>query len=162
MVYLLDTNVLFNAGATYFALDIVPRFWDWLASEGAAGNVKIPPEIAAEVTVGKRDPIASWLTQKDVWDALVLTDDADVGAVRYVLNNGYGPNLDDVVLAKFKADPFLVAHGYAQPGRTVVTRERSEPNRDPQNRKIPDACDRCSVPCITVFQFFRAAGFLVR
>lgn len=159
MIYLLDTNVLINAGATYYALDLVPKFWDWLATEGVAGRVKLAPEIAAEVTAGPRDPIAAWLLQADVWDAMVIAESAEVRAVRHVLDNGYGPDLDDVVLAKIKADPFLVAHGYAQPGRTVVTREVSKPDRAPQNRKVPDACDRCRVPWMTDFDFFRAAGF---
>lgn len=162
MVYLLDANVLIYANATFYPLDMVPPFWDWLIAEGKAGRVKIPPEIAAEITNGRRDPLSAWLVEQEVWDALVIDESAVVAKVRHVIDNGYGPNLDAVVLAKIKADPFLVAHAWGHADRTVVTREVSRPFALPQNRKVPDACDRCGVPWMVDHQFYRAAGFRVR
>lgn len=161
MIYLLDANVLIYANSTFYPLDMVPPFWDWIASEGKAGRVKIPPEIADEIVNGKRDPLSVWLAQEEVWDALVIDQGAEVAKVRHVLEIGYGSNLDAVGLAKIKADPFLVAHALGHANRTVVTRELSKPKREPQNRKVPDACDRCKVPWMIDHQFYRTAGFKI-
>ncbi|WP_083819642.1 DUF4411 family protein [Pseudofrankia inefficax] len=38
-MYLVDSDVLITAKNTYYAFDIVPAFWDWLARAHAAGQV---------------------------------------------------------------------------------------------------------------------------
>lgn len=40
MLYLLDANVLITANNSYYALDRVPEFWEWLADVGGRGNAK--------------------------------------------------------------------------------------------------------------------------
>jgi hypothetical protein len=36
MLYLLDANVLITAHNTYYAIDQVPEFWEWIAHQGAS------------------------------------------------------------------------------------------------------------------------------
>ena len=43
--------------------------------------------------------------------------------------------------------------------RTVVTKEVSRPTRQRGRTKVPDACDRLRVPCITDFEMYRRLNF---
>jgi hypothetical protein len=44
VLYLFDANVLITAGNTYYPIDQVPEFWEWLHYQGMAGNIKLPLE----------------------------------------------------------------------------------------------------------------------
>ena len=106
MLYLVDANTLIRANADYYPIDRIPGFWTWLIDQGIAGAVKIPQEIAAEVTIGT-DAVATWLRDPAVRDALILDEAVDVGCLRHVVDNGYAPDLDDVALLRIGRDPFL-------------------------------------------------------
>ena len=71
MLYLLDANVLITANRTYYQLERVPEFWDWLVDRGTKQLTKIPVEMYEEVLVGN-DALAHWL--KANRDALMLDD----------------------------------------------------------------------------------------
>ena len=55
MLYLFDANVLITANSSYYPIDQVPEFWNWLQHQGESGNVKIPLEIMEEIRAGRRD-----------------------------------------------------------------------------------------------------------
>lgn len=61
MLYLLDANVLITANSSYYPIDVVPEFWDWLLHLGQQNRVKVPFEILEEITVGRKDPLVEWL-----------------------------------------------------------------------------------------------------
>jgi hypothetical protein len=62
MLYLLDANISITAHNTYYPIDTVPEFWDWLQHQGERGNVKIPLEIMEEVKQGRKgDPLVDWI-----------------------------------------------------------------------------------------------------
>ena len=44
MLYLLDANVIITAHNTYYPIDRVPEFWEWLQHRGQSDQVKIPIE----------------------------------------------------------------------------------------------------------------------
>ena len=69
---------------------------------------------------------------------LVLDEEVDQDLVERVLNEGYGPNLNDGELEKVGQDPFLVAYALAVADRVVVTKEVSRPSMQWANRKVPD------------------------
>jgi hypothetical protein len=54
VLYLFDANVLITAGNTYYPIDQVPEFWEWLHYQGMAGNIKLPLEIMEEILAGKK------------------------------------------------------------------------------------------------------------
>ena len=66
MLYLLDANVLMTAHATYYPVDSVPEFWDFLLHQAQAGLVKMPLEIFEEVLDGsddeERELLYAWYT----------------------------------------------------------------------------------------------------
>ncbi|MGO4909532.1 DUF4411 family protein [Pseudorhodobacter sp. W20_MBD10_FR17] len=157
-MYLLDANSLITANATYYPIRRLPQFWDWLIVQGNAGVVKIPNEIADEITAGS-DGVSDWLKGADAKAALRLNEAVDIGLLRRVVNEGYGPDLNDAEMAKIGKDPFLVAYGWAKLGRTVVTKETHAASKIRANRKVPNVCEDFGVRWITPFAFYEEADF---
>ena len=160
MLYLLDANTLIRANADYYPIGRIPQFWNWLIACGEAGRVKIPNEIADEVTAG-RDDVADWLKGADAKAALRLGERVEVASLRHVVANGYAPDLDATEMQKIGKDPFLVAYALGKTDRTVVTKELSKPSKLRANRKVPDVCDSCRVTWLDDFGFYRSADFRI-
>ena len=160
-MYLIDANVLMEAHATFYPIDRIPQFWDWLVEQGVAGLIKIPYEIHQEFD-GKRGLHVEWINDQVVKAALLLNENADPALVVRAINSGYqgqDPRFNDVEHAKYGADPFLIAYALAAPERTVVTREVSKRKQRLGNSKLPDACDDCGVEWITDFELYRRLNF---
>ena len=66
MLYLFDANVLITAEHTYYPIDQIPEFWEWLQFQGQAGKIKLPLEIMEEILAGKKhdDPLLAWMNQQ--------------------------------------------------------------------------------------------------
>lgn len=160
MLYLLDANTLIRANADYYPIERIPHFWEWLIERGKEGRVKIPNEIADEITAG-RDDVAEWLKQEDAKSALRLAERVDVAALRRVVTIGYAPDLDSTEMQKIGKDPFLVSYALGRSERTVVTKEQPRPSKQRANRRVPDVCDACGVPWMNDFAFYRDANFRI-
>lgn len=52
MVYLLDASLLITANNTYYPVDSVPEYWDWLQHYAEQGKIQMPLEIFEEVKGG--------------------------------------------------------------------------------------------------------------
>lgn len=161
MVYLLDANVLIVANRQYYPIDRVPAFWDWLLRQGAAGNVKIVEEVFDEFT-GGNDALTEWAKQQAVEDALLFPESVDVSLLRWVISDGYAPDLTDDEVEQLGRDPFLVAYALRNPReRVVVTLEVSKPSRQRANRHVPDVCRAIGVQCIDTFEMISALDFRI-
>lgn len=161
MLYLLDANVLIVAHKTYYPIDQVPEFWEWLCYQGEVGNAKIPLEIMGEITEGRKedDPLFVWMNDSNNRNALLLSDEADSVFVQRVVYEGYAPDLTDIEVAGIGSDPFLIAYALMGTDRYVVTTEVSKPRRQRQNRHVPDVCGILSVQWCNPFAFNRSLGF---
>jgi hypothetical protein len=160
VLHLFDANVLITASNTYYPIDRIPEFWDWIDHQATNGRIKLPVEILDEVLVGSRkeDPLLAWMT--DHKDVLRLKETADPTIVNKVVTEGYAPDLTDVELEEIGRDPFLIAYALAEPGdRCVVTVEVSAPGKQRQNRRVPDVCSTFGVACLNPFQVYRSLGF---
>jgi hypothetical protein len=153
VVYLFDANVLITLNNTYYAIDQVPEYWDWVQYQAETGNIKIPVEIMSEILAGKDsqkakdDRLLKWIVQSEIRKALVLDEKVNDAFVRQIIENGYGPKVTDLELEVIGRDPFLVAYGMANPGsRCIVTTEASAPSRQRQNRQLPNVCEQFGVP----------------
>ena len=157
MLYLLDANVLITSKRTYYPLERVPEFWDWLVECGNRLQVKIPVEMYEEIDQGD-DDLRRWLRGNR--DALVLDEEIDADLVEIVTTRGYARDLDDEELERVGADPFLIAHAYRdRERRIVVTAEVTKPSLRRANRRIPDVCRDLDVHCCTAFEFNEALDF---
>jgi Domain of unknown function (DUF4411) len=161
MLYLLDANVIITAKDSYYAMDQVPQFWEWLVHQGDSGKLKIPRELFDEVNSGndKEHPFYAWRKEKRHIDALQLAEAVDPSLVQRVLDEGYSTNLNDAELSTIGKDPFLVAYALADSSRIVVTTEVSKPSMTRQNRKLPDVCEYFNVKCFNPFQMTRALNW---
>ena len=157
MLYLLDANVLITANRTYYPVERVPEFWDWLVECGNRRQVKIPVEMYEEINKGN-DDLRRWLRGNR--DALVLDEEIDAVLVERVTVTGYARDLDDEEVERVGADPFLIAHAFRdRERRIVVTTEVSKPTLERSNRRIPDVCREIGVRCCNTFEFIKALDF---
>jgi hypothetical protein len=146
MLYLLDANVLITAHSSYYAVDRVPEYWEWLRHMGEEGHVAISQEIYEEIKDGpddeEKDLLFAWLQQDAHRDALLLDEEVDQGLVNTIVTTGYANDLTDEEIDKLGRDPFLLAYALAQPNdRCVVTVEVSKPTKVRANRQVPDVCN---------------------
>jgi hypothetical protein len=167
VLHLSDANVLITANNTYYAIDQVKEYWDWLQYQGEQGSIKIPAEIMDEILAGQNtkkgkkneDLLLLWIKQPEVRKALLLDEKVDAKLVTQVLEKGYAPDLTDIEIEEIGRDPFLVAYAMSGTDRCVVTTEVSAPKKQRQNRKLPDVCDGFGVKCYPPFKVNRDLGF---
>lgn len=163
MLYLLDANVLITAQNQYYAVDMVPQFWDWLLHMGREGNLKMPIETFEEVKEGARtrhDGLSVWISQEGIDEALLLNEDVNIETIQHVLETAYAPDLTDLEVEQIGQDPFLIAHAYADaPNRCVVSNETNAPTKRRANRRVPNACADVGVNCCNTFEMLRRLGF---
>ena len=158
-MYLLDAKTLIRANADFYALDRIPQFWEWLIEKGSSGDIKIPPEIQAEIADDK-DQLTQWIKDSNVKDVLILDDILPLYFVQKILDIGYAPNLNETEIEKIGRDVFLVAYAYfSNKKRTVETCEVSTPSRKRGNTKIADACNMLGVKWTTDFEMYQLFNF---
>ena len=92
-----DANVLITAGNTYYPIDQVPEFWEWLHHQGMAGKIKLPLEIMEEILAGTKDddPLLVWIKDAENKKALLLDETVDGDLVNAVVQSGYADDLTD-------------------------------------------------------------------
>lgn len=167
MLYLFDANVLITANNTYYAIDQVKEYWEWLQYQGEQGKIKIPAEIMNEILAGQNnqkgkkneDLLLLWIKQPAIKKALLFSETVDADLVTAVLEGGYAADLTDTEVEEIGRDPFLVAYAMSGEDRCVVTTETSAPKKQRQNRKLPDVCERFGVQCYAPFKVNRELGF---
>ena len=152
MLYLLDANVFITAKNTYYPIDRVPEFWEWLIYQGEQGNVKIVQEVYDEIH-GGNDDLSLWAKEDEVVNALILDEAVDVDLVRVVTEKGYAADLTDDEVEKVGRDPFLIAYAMVNiENRTVVTTEVSSAKKQRANKRVPDVCNNFGVKCGDTFK----------
>lgn len=150
--------MLITASNTYYPIDQIPEFWEWLQFQGQAGKIKLPVDIMEEILAGKRDddPLMKDAVNKK---ALLLDEAVNSDLVNTVVEQGYSSDLTDDQLEEIGRDPFLVAYAMSSADRWVVTREVSAPSKKRQNRKLPDVCMTFDVSWCDPFRVNRELGF---
>lgn len=161
MLHLLDANVLITAHNTYYPIDRVPQFWDWIINNAKHSHIKIPHEILDEIKAGtKKDDLSEWIKRRE--KTLLLDEQVDQPLVNEVMERGYEIEIPTIVdLRKIGGDPFLIAYALAKPDRCVVTLEAMQSNAKPRNRKIPLVCAMLKIPCINTFTLIRELNFKI-
>lgn len=164
MLYLIDASMLITASNSYYPLDSVPEFWEWLLYQAQSGNVKMPLEIYEEIKEGPDDEVKdllfAWIQTPEVKAALVLQEKVNDAFVARALVEGYAPDLTDDEIEVIGRDPFLAAYAMADPAnRAVATSEVSATSKRRQNRKLPDVCKTMGILSCNPFELNRALDF---
>lgn len=159
MLYLLDANVFITAKNTYYPIDRVPEFWEWLVYQGGQGNIKIVQEVYDEINGGD-DDLSLWAKEDETVNALLLDEAVDVDLLREVTEQGYANDLTDDEVEKLGRDPFLIAYAMSDiESRTVVTTEVSSTKKQRANKRVPDVCNNFNVICIDTFKLGSELNF---
>lgn len=159
MLYLLDANVLITAHNSYYSIERIPEFWEWLIHIVSQGSATIPLEIFEEI-VGGTDDLSVWVKDSENKDVLVFAEEVNAALVARTIDEGYANDLSDDEVEKLGRDPFLIAYALAAPDeRCIVTTEVSKPSRKRADRQVPDVCSTMGVKCIDSFTFFRILDF---
>ena len=155
MLYLLDANCFISASQTYYPLDRVPEYWEWVLVVAQGGHLKLPQETYDEVANG-HDEVSGWA--KAHKDDLLLDEVVDGAKVAAVIENGYAPDLTE----KLGKDPMLISYGYQDAERTIVSKENSSPAKTRANKKVPDVCAGLRIACMDDFQLIKVLDFRTR
>lgn len=152
MAFVLDANVFIEARNRYYAFDICPGFWDWLADEEDIGRVLTVDAVRDEL-FGREDDLTEWIRGRpesffESPDAAVLPPLATLAS--WVRAQRYRPSAVTEFLAS--ADYYLIASAMAR-GHTVVTHEK--PSDGIKHVKIPEPCIAHGVEVISPFVMLR-------
>ena len=166
MIYLLDANILINAGRDYYPPNRVPEYWDWLIYQGKSDSVKIPSEISSEIEIGassanSSNDLIGWIKTPPVQDALLYHEAVSGPNTRTVIAQGYDLDPDDEAkVAGIGQDYCLISYALADKENIrIVTAEKSRPSAQGVKRKIPDVCDDLGVTCINAFELNEELDF---
>jgi len=163
--YLIDANSLIEPFRRFYAMDLAPGFWLWLEDQFAQSVLFTPQQVFEEVKDG--DDLAKWLKKQADEYSFVLAPDSTVTKanstiLKFVSENYAQEHADEFLRG---GDPWLIAHGMANPEFKVVTFESI---RNPQRHGktnlyqgkvlLPFVAQTFGVDCITLFELMRITG----
>lgn len=159
-MYLVDANVLIEAHRTYYAPDLAPVFWEWMAEQAEKGTIASVSQVRQELEDGDRqDFLRSWSRSlpADFWREPLVEAAPSYQTIFDWINEAARPYIPAAVSGFFEvADSSLVAQAHAR-GHEIVTFEKPSP----QARKrvlIPDVCDALGVSYCDGFTMYRQLG----
>lgn len=155
MIYLVDTNVFFEARDEYYSFEVAPGFWDWLERANELGKVYSNVSVYSEIVPGKKtedgkpDDCARWAMKNRESFFLPLPENMTKRASR--IADWAKRTYDDALAEEFAeaADQSLVMQGFLE-DFVVVTHESRKRKRN--KIKIPVACDAFGVECINTYE----------
>lgn len=159
-VYLVDSNFFIQAHRAYYPLDVVTSFWSKVAELSNRGNIKSIDKVKIEIYDNSthEDELKQWCVKNlpfgfFIETGYVVSNYAEIAKWANSMAYHFRKNAIDEFLATNKADPWLVATAMEE-GYTLVTYEKSEPNRR-SRIKIPEVCNYFGVRYIDTVQMLR-------
>ena len=158
--YIVDSNVFIQAHRAYYPLDVVTSFWAKMRSIALDGCIISIDKVKKEIFDGSshEDELKEWCENNLPDDFFYNTDDVLNNYIQIVswvnsMNHHYTERAIQEFLETDLADPWLVAFAMSN-GFTIVTYEKSEPNRK-SRVKIPEVCNRFNVKHINTIEMLR-------
>lgn len=150
MMYLLDANVFIESHKVHYNMKVFPCFWDKLVELAKQGVVFTLDKVQRELMAGG-DEVSNWFKTFFPAESILPTDEHTYASYQKVLNDVKGLNrYKSFALEAFAdpdiADPFLCAYAMSHLGFSVVTYERSHPDRITKVI-LPDICALEGVGC---------------
>lgn len=143
-------------------MNVFPCFWDKLIDLAQQGVVYTLDKVQQEIMAVGDDLVAKWFKTRFPEGAILPIDDSTYTAYQAVVNdvNSKGWYSNAAIYAfsnQDKADAFLCAYAMSHLDFTVVSYEKSNPDR--KNKvMLPDVCSAESVACRQVIQMFIDLG----
>lgn len=155
--YFLDTNIFITPYRTYYAMDIVPSFWEALSETALkTGRLYIPEMIKKEISQVE-DGLTNWLRKNmsSFKETLSSVEDVQKSYSKIAdwtnSTERFTENAKKTFLSC--ADSWIIAHALAYDGK-VVTMEVPAPGSKTKV-KIPDVCKQFNVKYITLYSFMK-------
>jgi hypothetical protein len=148
MPYLLDSNTFIQAKNQYYAFDVCPAYWDWLALANQSKSVFSVTKVREEL-IGVSDALAQWAQQQST-DFFLPPNQSTLAALAQVSAWVTSQNYEQAAITEFlqRADFFLIGHALAG-NFTVVTHEVHA--NSTKKVKIPNVCAGLNAKCINTF-----------
>ena len=152
----IDTNVLVQAKNDYYAFDIAPGFWDFIATNAKLGILRSPIGVYTEIAKGG-DELTAWANTIKTINLFVSPDQLTQSHFKDIanyVNKSYEQLFSKPFLAG--ADPWVIAAAKAT-GGVVVTQERLV-GIDSKKVKIPNICNQVGVSWMNSYEMLRSLG----
>ena len=171
MSYLIDANVFITPYQTYYAFDLVPKFWDFLSEQIKSENILLIDKVYDEIAVNKdkgkpSDDLQKWIERLASHKKSIKTAEI-IDAYQEVINylNDSDKYSDFAKREWFRlehADPWLVAVARAG-GYKIITFETKK-GASPKGQglsavRIPNVCEDLEIECLSLFDVLRELRF---
>jgi hypothetical protein len=153
MAYLLDADVFIRAKNLHYGLDFCPAFWEWLATNNAAGKVFSVEKVESEI-LAIADELSEWAASRGT-GFFLRPESATLPALAAVSEWASSvARYEASAISEFLqiADYYLVAHAHA--GQHVVV-SHEVPSTSRRKIKIPDACIGLNIRFMSPFEMLR-------
>lgn len=161
-MYLVDSNFFIQAHRAVYPLDIATGFWNKVKMLAGTGIIFSIDKVKNEL-YDKNDKLESWC-KTNLPENFFVDSSGKMEEYSQIISwavskaDHYLPYAIDEFLGTDAADAFILAYALADKDNiTIVTQEKSEPNR--KNRiKIPEPCNVFGIKYLNTIEMFRQLG----
>lgn len=167
--FLFDSDTLIAAARLYYAHDLVPTFWDTLATKAKSGNIILLDLVKNEIDQGN-DWLKNWMNIAKTYFPLCNHTDSEIvqkyaAIMQYIQSCGfYNTNGLNSWAKSSVADPWLIATAAAK-GYTLITFEQSSGSLSTKNKsgkvKIPDVAKNFNVEVHNLYYMMRQLEIII-
>ena len=169
MKYAFDTSVFIDAYKHFYAMDIVPLYWDLFSKFIDSNEFYLIDKVWDEIKKGN-DDLSKWINnQKRI---IIYKTDNNMRLLEkydYVMKSiGKIEEYNSDAIKKWDnkdiADPWLISVALLEKS-TIVTHESrvfGAHRQKSKKVKIPDVAKRLEVKCINLFEFMRKEGIVLQ
>lgn len=161
-MFLLDANVFITPSRTYYGVDLVPSYWEWLEDGFSKADIASIESVKDELLQGN-DWLANWVNEPKISAAWLAPgkDAADYveQLMEWAMDEHSGFSSSAIDEFADSADLMLIAQA-AEGDHTIVTFEESNP-RSRRRILIPDAAKVIGVACVKPWEMERTLGMSI-
>ena len=156
--YLLDANVFIEPSKKYYAMDLVPKYWDCLKTCAQDGILSSIDRVRDEVS--NNEHLKEWVRNEfPHWESTKSTE--VVSEFRQIIelfkrSQHYNKHAKDMFADESKADAWVIAYAKVH-NCIVVTDEHWNPERK-KKIPIPNACHLLQVEWTGITDMLRKLG----
>lgn len=162
-IFVVDSNFFIEAHRATYPLDVARGFWSKIRQLASDQRIISIDKVKSELFDNHEDELKEWCENNLPSDFFAETTGTIVEYTSVVSwassrSNHYLPRALSEFLDADEADAFLVGFALAdKANRTIVTQEKSEPNRR-SRIKIPEPCNALGVNYCNTIEMFRSLG----
>lgn len=156
--YLLDANVFIEPSKKYYAMDLVPRYWNCLKTYAQKGIISSIDRVRDEVS--SNEQLREWVQNEfPQWESTRSTE--VVSEFRQIIerfrqSQHYSKDAKEMFADESKADAWVIA--YAKVHNCIVVTDEHWNSERKKKIPIPNACHLLQVERIGIIEMLRNLG----